>query len=311
MRSRIRYDERSTLELPGRIKASFGPELIRAKAGQGEPSKAPIFIVGVHRSGTSLVEQIIASHPKAFGGGEVGSLGSGPIGGRGVPLRYPEDVAGLGPEALREFGSEVLRRLTSLGPGSPKRITDKMPTNFWFLGLIHLALPNARIIHVRRDPTDTCVSCFSKLFGDSPPLYTYDLAELGRYYRAYDDVMRHWREALPPGVMLEVQYEELVANLETEARRMIAHCGLEWNPACLSYHRTKRVLNTASVVQVRQPIFQSSIGRWRLYGEFLGPLFEALGPGLSPAEAANSKTNAIASGDANASNAGSRPVRAL
>jgi len=276
-RARIRYDEKATLALVGRIERSFTREVMRKKAGRGDPSNAPVFIVGMLRSGTTLVEQILASHPAVFGAGEVGCLGPLRTQRRGLGLCYPEDIAKSKPEKLRAFGSDCARRLKALAPARTERIIDKMPTNFWFLGLIHLALPHARIIHVRRDPVDTCLSCYSKLFGASPPLFAYDLAELGRYYRAYGRVMAHWRRVLPEGAMLEVQYEDVVANVATEARRITSFCGLKWDPACLDFHKNGRYVATASAAQVRKPIYRSSIGISGPYREFLGPLLEELG----------------------------------
>jgi hypothetical protein len=177
-------------------------------------------------------------------------------------------------EQLRQFGAEYVAAIRALAPNA-ERITDKMPHNFRFAGFIHLALPNARIIHARRDPVDTCLSGFSKYFsGDHP--YNHDLAELGRYYRAYEALMAHWRQVLPSGVMLEVQYEEVTADLECQARRIVAHCGLDWDDACLSFHKTERAVRTASAIQVRQPIYRSSVGRSRPYEHMLGPLLEAL-----------------------------------
>ena len=151
-----------------------------------------------------------------------------------------------------------------------------MPANFRFLGLIHLALPNARIIHTCRDPIDTCLSCFSKLFTEEQA-FAYDLGELGRYYRAYQKLMEHWRHVLPPGVMLDVQYEELVADFDEQTRRIVTHCGLEWDARCLSFYETQRPMKTASVVQVRQPVYRSSVRRWRPDRDLLRPLLEALG----------------------------------
>jgi hypothetical protein len=156
-----------------------------------------------------------------------------------------------------------------------------MPDNFRLIGLIHLALPNARVIHIRRDPIDTCVSCFSKLFVGANLPYSYDLAELGRYYRSYEAVMAHWHELLPANVILDVHYEDLVANIEEQARRMIAHCGLEWDARCLNFHLTERPVRTASAVQVRQAIYERSVGHWRKYEPFLGSLLSALGPSVS------------------------------
>jgi hypothetical protein len=158
-----------------------------------------------------------------------------------------------------------------------------MPTNFKYAGLIHLALPNARIIHVARDPVDTCLSCFSLLFaGDQP--YAYDLGELGRYYRAYEALMAHWRDVLPPGTMLEVRYEDVVDDLEGQARRIVAHAGLRWDDACLALNETQRPVATASAIPVRQPIHRGSVDRSHPYRKLLQPLLAALRePSSSPA----------------------------
>jgi hypothetical protein len=150
-----------------------------------------------------------------------------------------------------------------------------MPSNYYFAGLVHLALPNAKIIHIMRDPVDTCVSCFSKLFS-AEQNHTYDLAELGRYYRRYEQLMAHWRRVLPEGRMLDVRYEDVVADLEGQARRIIAYCGLPWDDRCLSFHATDRPVRTASATQVRQPIYTSAVGRWKAYEQFLGPLLKEL-----------------------------------
>jgi Sulfotransferase family len=142
-------------------------------------------------------------------------------------------------------------------------------------GLIHLALPNARIIHTVRDPLDTCYSCFSKLFGNGQ-YHTYNLTELARYYRHYEKLMEHWRKVLPPGRIMDVRYEEVVFDLEGQARRIVAHCGLEWDDRCLEFHKTDRPVHTASAVQVRQPIYQSAVGRAQHFKPFLQPLLDAL-----------------------------------
>jgi hypothetical protein len=155
------------------------------------------------------------------------------------------------------------------------RITDKMPGNFIFAGLIHLALPKATILHAVRDPIDTCLSCFAVHFTRGHP-HTYDLAELGRYYRRYRSLMDHWRRVLPSGRIVDVRYEDLVADLEGAARRIIAHCGLPWDARCLDFHRTERPVRTASAPQVRRPIYGNSVGRWRRYEPFLGPLLAEL-----------------------------------
>ncbi|MGH7097272.1 MAG: sulfotransferase [Stellaceae bacterium] len=282
MRRQIVYDEAGTLESFVRIAAVFTSELMCSKAGSGDPSPVPVFILGMPRSGTTLVEQIVASHPRVFGGGELSAFKNAVrdtamrLGGMAAPPpNYPEAVRLLSREQLRALGGRYITALRS-GAHRAARITDKMPANFLLTGLIPLALPNARIIHMRRDPIDTCLSCFAILFaGDQP--HTYDLGELGRYYRAYEGLMEHWRRIMPDGVMIEVRYEELVTDLEGQARRILAHCGLDWDAACLAFHQTRRPVWTASSAQVRQPIYPSSIGRWRPYEHLLQPLFEALG----------------------------------
>jgi len=270
-RQRVTYDEEKALQRLDRIRRVFTADMLRGKAGLGNPSSAPIFIVGMPRSGTTLIEQILASHPKVFGAGELREMANlaGRIGGADAAA-FPEAVQTLSGEELRRIGDQYAQAVTRLAPGA-ERITDKMPGNFSLAGLIRLALPNARIIHACRDPRDTAFSCFSLLFSGALE-FTYDLAELGRYYRAYLKLMAHWREVLPEGIMLEVQYEDVVRDVESQARRIIAHCGLEWDDACLSFYKTERSVRTASATQVRQPIYQSSIGRWRLHEEELQPL---------------------------------------
>jgi tetratricopeptide (TPR) repeat protein len=276
------YNEPEMLRSFDRIRAVFTPELLKAKRGLGDPSTVPIFIVGMPRSGTTLVEQILASHPQVFGAGERNDFSRVAEGlqTHDAALRFPEIVPMLPGEALRDIGGRYLAGVAAAAaaaeaPGAA-RITDKMPGNFAYAGLITLALPNARIIHVRRDPIDTCLSCFSILFAVGQP-QTYDLAELGRYYRAYAALMEHWRRVLPLGVMLEVQYEDVVADVARQARRIVAHCGLAWDDACLAFHKTQRPVRTASASQVRQDIYRSSVGRWQRYGDLLQPLIEALG----------------------------------
>ena len=273
-RRRVSYGEALDMEFSRAIAASFTSELFETRRGAGDPSDVPVFVVGMPRSGTTLVEQILASHPSVFGAGELMYMyrlaESGHAGGN-----FPFDIASLPDDALRRFGGFYAARVRALAPQA-KRIVDKLPANFRLVGLIRLALPNARIIHVRRDPLDTCFSCYSKLFSQNLD-FTYDLGELGRYYKAYDKLMEHWRNVLPEGAMLEVQYEDLVSDFEPQARRLIAYCGLEWDDGCLSFHKTVRPVRTASAGQVRQPVFKTSIGRWRPYREHLRPLLDALG----------------------------------
>ncbi len=282
-RATIAYDEKGTFALFERIEATFTRELIEQKSGRGDPSTRPIFIIGMPRSGTTLVEQIIASHPFVHGAGELQTFNDVILtvrGPDGNTLPYPEFVPALDASALQQIGARYIALVRELavkfGVADAQRITDKMPSNYYFAGLIHLALPNAKIIHTIRDPVDTCVSCFSKLFS-AEQNHTYDLAELGSYYKRYEHLMAHWRSVLPAGRILDVRYEDVVADLEGEARRIISHCGLIWDDRCLSFHKTDRPVRTASATQVRQPIYKSAIGRWRVYEEQLGTLLDAFG----------------------------------
>jgi tetratricopeptide (TPR) repeat protein len=287
-RHQTEYDERTTRGVFDSIRQVFTPELMRAKGGAGHPSGLPVFIVGMPRSGSTLAEHILASHSRVFGAGERDDFRSVmvSIGADTAAAPFPNSVPGLTSKQLHALAATYLARLERaalagrvMGSDPPQRIIDKTLIHFGFVGLIRLTLPNARIIHTCRDPLDTCLSCFSKLFeGDQP--FSYDLGELGRYYRAYHQLMQHWRTLLPPGAMLDVQYESLVTDFEKQARNILAFCGLEWDEACLSFYETKRVVRTASVVQVRQPIFRSSISRWRPDDDLLRPLITGLGPDL-------------------------------
>lgn len=274
-RRQIEYDEAYTLELFERIKRVFTPELLAAKSGSGDPSDQPIFIVGMPRSGTTLIEQILASHPRVHAAGERKDLSTALASVIGDTRLFPDIVPDMTPEQLKDIGSGYMASMTKSIAGMV-RFTDKLPGNFARAGLVRLALPNARIIHARRNPVDTCLSCFSLRFGEPMP-FAYDLGELGRFYRAYESLMEHWRQVLPADAMLEVQYEDVVADLETQARRIVAYCGLEWDDACLAFHKTERPVLTASLAQVRRPIYKDSVERWRPYEKHLGPLLEALG----------------------------------
>jgi Sulfotransferase family/Tetratricopeptide repeat len=281
-RQQIVYDEAATLAMFDRIRAKFTPELMRSRGGQGDQSSVPVFILGMPRSGSTLIEQILASHPLVFGGGELSNFVQAvreTVGRCGACGPFPEMGSDIAGPQLGRLGARYMAGIRALAPDAA-RVTDKMPTNFQLVGLIHLALPNARIIHSVRDPVDTCFSCFSILFATNQP-FTYELGELGRYYCAYRRLMEHWRALLPDGVVLELRYEELVADLEGQARRLLAHCGLAWDDACLAFWNTQRPVDTASAAQVRQPIYESSVGRWRRHGRLLDPLLAALGPDCS------------------------------
>jgi len=218
-------------------------------------SMRPVFIVGMLRSGTTLAEQILASHPAVYGAGEL------TFWGRRIDT---SDAALVGD------GNEYLQLLLRLSADAA-RVVDKFPTNFLFLGLIHAALPHARIIHMRRNPIDTCLSIYFQHF-EAANTQANDLDDLAHYYREYRRLMRHWRAVLPSGAMLEVPYEGLVQDLEVWSRRMLDFIELPWDPRCLEFHRTARTVVTASRWQVRQKISTSSVGRWRNYERFVGPL---------------------------------------
>lgn len=278
-RGKIKYDEARTLADFDHIRQVMTRELMQRKSGAGAPGDMPVFIIGMPRSGTTLIEQVLASHPDVHGAGELDDfsrLVAGYCGPPGQRVLYAEIVPGMTAALQGELGKRYLQAARARAPEA-QRITDKMPGNFRFAGLINLALPGARIIHARRDPLATCLSCFERNFTKDHQPFSYELAELGRYYRAYDSLMAHWRCVLPDGAMIDVQYEELVQDFEPQARRILAHCGLAWDPRCLAFHRTERPVHTASVAQVREPLYRSSLDRWQAAEPLLRPLLDALG----------------------------------
>ncbi|MCW6509145.1 tetratricopeptide repeat-containing sulfotransferase family protein [Lichenifustis flavocetrariae] len=272
------YDEGSALSMFDRIRSVFDRDFVEDAAGCGDPSHLPVFILGMPRSGSTLVEQILAAHPDVHAAGETGAFQASVAtlgGGETRCVDEPEMASRMSRSAFARIGATYAAHLQEIAPEA-LRVTNKLPDNFRLAGLIHLALPKARIIHTRRDPIDTCVSCFSTLFFGHQP-FTYDLAELGRYYRAYEALMAHWRAVLPPDTILDVEYEDVVDDLEGQARRIIAHCGLAWDPGCLNFTEGRHAVSTASATQVRQKIYRSSVGRWRAYEASLQPLLKALG----------------------------------
>jgi len=254
--------------------ATFAPAHFARPTGAADGTAA-VFIVGMPRSCTSLIEQILSCHPAVFGAGERPEIGlAAERIARAVGADYPAAVEVLDGPALARHGEAYLDGLRSLAPEA-RRITDKMPANFLHLGLIARILPGARVIHCRRDPRDVCLSCFAHDFFQGNE-FSNDLDDLARYWRAYRRLMAHWRRVLPLD-MLEIRYEDLVADQEGESRRLVEFCGLDWDPACLDFHKARRVVRTSSSVQVRRPIFTGSIGRWRGFATELAPLIEALG----------------------------------
>jgi len=273
-RASYAYDVAEDERLLAAIAGAFPAEAIRRGGGAGDPSETPIFIIGMPRSGSSLLEQILAAHPQIHGAGELLLLkqlvveafaGQGP---------FPASMADRTPEQLRALGRRYVAATAALAPGA-QRIIDKLPTNFYFAGLIHLMLPNARIIHLRRDPLDTCLSCLTTLFRE-PVRYAHDQAELGRFYRAYQALMAHWRQVLPAARFIEVDYGDLVADPAAQARRLLEFCGMAWDDACRRPENSDRPIRTASRLQARQPVYRTSVGRAGRYRTYLGPLVAAL-----------------------------------
>jgi tetratricopeptide (TPR) repeat protein len=275
------YDADDDAARVDRLIGVFGRDLLAPGKDMGDPSELPVFIVGMPRSGTTLCEQILASHPAVHGAGERGDLlhlANGladeiAAATGAAPRAYPTCAADLPAEVARRLAGEHLERLRALAPHA-RRITDKTPTNFRQLGLIALLFPKARIIHCRRDPLDTCWSCYAEDFNRSYA-WAWDFDSLAAYHRLYRRLMAHWREVLPNSI-LELDYEALVADPEGESRRMIAFCGLDWDERCLRFHETERPVHTASIAQVRRPIYTGSVGRWRRYEPHLASLREAL-----------------------------------
>lgn len=257
---------------------AFTQQFLEDNAGHGDPDPAPIFIVGLPRSGSTLLEQILSSHSMVDGTHELGDLGksirvhpklTGP------QLRYPTSIRNLNQEGFRRIGQNYIKR-THQHRGDSPFFTDKNPNNFVHVGLLHLILPNAKIINARRHPLDSCFGSYKQLFAQGQQ-FTYNLVELGEYYLQYQRLMDHWHEALP-GKVLDVQYEEVVGDLEGQVRRILDYCGLDWEESCLRFHETSRSVKTASSEQVRLPIYSSAVNTWRHYESHLDSLIEVLEP---------------------------------
>ena len=274
-RSRPPYDRAATSERVTRTLAVFDRASLAALRPAGLASERPVFVFGMPRSGTTLAEQILASHPQVHGAGEVLFW---QFGADAELAARPEERAAT----IAALGREYLASFAPL-PASAARVIDKLPSNFKNLGLIHAALPAARFIHLERHPLDTCLSIYFQGFS-AAHAYATDLADLAHYYREYRRLMAHWRATLPPHLLLEVRYESLVDDPEHWTRRMLAHLGLSFDARCLQFQKTERPVLTASNWQVRQPIGKGSIGRWRHYARELEPLRAALGDHASERE---------------------------
>ena len=280
-RKTLQHNEARAERLCGAIARTFDRDFVDRHRGRGHPDPMPIFVLGMPRSGTTLVEQILASHPAVHGAGEITDLHQCikvATGSRDFSdmERWMQE---LQPDVWRDIGKAYVERLNQRPPGAAcTRITDKMPGNHHFIGWIHLVLPEAKIVHVMRDPMDSCWSNYTRLFTRTME-FAYDLEELGRQYNRYIGMMRHWHDVLPKGAIHHIRYERLVADLEGEIRRLLAFAELEFNPACLAFHKNRRQVRTASVAQVRKPLYASSIGRWRPYQAELEPLRAIVGDG--------------------------------
>ena len=252
------------------------------RAGWGDPRPDPIFILGLPRSGSTLLEQILASHSQVEGTQELADIQRIvlELQGREANLddpRYPKVLAQMAEADFRRLGETYLADTQVYRSGKP-RFIDKMPNNFRHIGLICLMLPGARIIDARRDPMSCCFSNLKQLFAQGQE-FSYSVDDIARYYRTYLELMAHW-DAVLPGRILRVQHEDVVADLEGSVRRLLDHCGLPFAPACLAFHKTRRSVRTPSSEQVRQPIFRDGLDQWKQYEAWLGPLKLALGDAL-------------------------------
>ncbi len=277
-RAQLNYDEKETFDFFDAIREAFPKRVFEDRKYAGLDDERPVLIIGMPRSGSTLVEQILSSHPKVYGAGEVKYLSRaiGQLRDRLPSLpKFPQMMAKVTPAQLDMVAKKYLEALTT-GAGNAKRVTDKLLTNYFFVGLIHLLYPKAKFVNTLRDPVDTCLSGFTKLFKDDMP-HSYDLAELGRYYCKYRELMEHWQSVLPEGVLTTVQYEDVVADTENQARALIDFIGLNWDPKCLEFHKSDRPVKTASVAQVRKPIYNTAVNRWKKYGAGLQPLVDAVG----------------------------------
>ena len=275
------YDPVETETRYDRVIEVFNDEFFAEREGYGNPDPAPVFVVGLPRSGSTLIEQILASHSAVDGTHELTNLAS-TVRDIRVPgkrkEKFPDTLLSLNTDGYRKIGADYLDATRKYRAGAAYFI-DKNPNNFVFVGLLRLALPNAKIINARRHPLDSCFGTYKQLFASGQP-FSYDLVELGEYYLQYVRLMDHWHQLIP-GYVLDVQYEHVVADLETQVRRILDFCGLPFEESCLRFHETERAVKTASSEQVRQPIYSSSVHLWRNYESHIGDLIEVLEPLLA------------------------------
>ncbi len=284
-RSQHGYDPEENSRFVRRSKRLFTREFFAERAGAGAQARDPIFIVGLPRAGSTLIEQILASHPLVEGTMELPHLPklarelAGPRQEEEEEGTFLKRVAALGRDELRSLGERYLAETRVMRKTDAPFFIDKMPNNCMYVGLIHLILPNAAVIDARRHPLGCCFSCFKQHFARGQ-WFSYGLDDLGRYYRDYVELLAHFEEVLP-GRVARIHYERLIEDTETEVRRLLDHCGLAFEPACLKFHENERAVRTASSEQVRKPIFRDGVDQWRHYEPWLGPLAQALGNVLS------------------------------
>ncbi|RWA62937.1 tetratricopeptide repeat-containing sulfotransferase family protein [Mesorhizobium sp.] len=275
-RKGIDYDPVKTRDEFEAMKAVFDKAFFEKHKPSDNSDDTPIFVVGMPRSGTTLVEQIIASHPQVFGAGELSILKTA-VGKQfpmSMPGGFPWGIADVSDKAFAEAGQAYLDMLHTRYPGF-RHVTDKMPGNFLLVGFLHMMLPKAKIVHCARDAAATCLSIFKVHFRGDSHRYGYDLGELADFHNLYTDIMAHWHKVLP-GVVHDVRYEDFVADQEGQTRALMAHLGLPWDDKVLSFHETDRPVRTASAAQVRQPMYQGSVDLWKRYGDRLKPLLDRL-----------------------------------
>jgi tetratricopeptide (TPR) repeat protein len=280
-RKREFYDRVEHEEMVDRSIVAFTRQFLEDNTGHGDPEPAPIFIVGLPRSGSTLLEQILSSHSQVDGTHELRDLALTIRANRKMSARgakYPKSVANIYGDEFDELGGEYIER-TRRHRGDRPFFTDKNPNNFVHVGFLHLILPNAKIINARRHPLDSCFGSYKQLFAQGQP-FSYDLVELGEHYLQYQRLMDHWHDVLP-GTVLDVQYEAVVTDLEGQVRRILEYCELGWEESCLRFHDTSRPVKSASSEQVRRPIYSSSVNSWRHYEPHLVALIEVLEPLLA------------------------------
>jgi tetratricopeptide (TPR) repeat protein len=272
------YDEQLHLNVVENIKKHFTKELFETNRNRTINTAKPIFIIGMPRSGSTLIEQVLASHPDIHAAGESVAFKktleiSGTVGlpnGSGI-IDYDGALTDITNDQLVGLYQEYIRQL---GITQLPRITDKYLLNFIYLGFIHLAMPQAKIIHIKRSPIETCLSIYSRWFRDVP--FGYNLGELGRYYRSYNDLMKHWNNVITEGAMINVNYEDVVNDVEANARMILNHCNLPWDDNCLKFYENERPVMTASAAQVRKPIYKNSLELWKPNAKLLQPLLDEL-----------------------------------